>query len=85
MVPGNHDIDRDKIKGLTAMMPNAIYDEGDARLDSFLGEDTAREVFYHRIEEYRRFADAHRCPLDCAGQSSQNSMHAKREWASWLE
>ncbi|MFM0089303.1 metallophosphoesterase [Paraburkholderia sediminicola] len=70
MVPGNHDIDRDKIKGLTAMMLDAIYDEGEARLDSFLEDETSRDVLYHRFTEYRRFADAYQCPLDCAGQSS---------------
>lgn len=70
MVPGNHDIDRDRIKGLTAMMLEGIYEEGEARLDSFLDEETARDVLYHRFAEYRRFADAYQCPLDCAGQSS---------------
>jgi hypothetical protein len=70
MVPGNHDIDRDKIKGLTAMMLDAIYDGGEAKLDSFLEEASDREVLYLRFEEYRRFADAYQCPLDCTGKSS---------------
>lgn len=52
------------------MMLEGIYEEGEARLDSFLDEETARDVLYHRFAEYRRFADAYQCPLDCAGQSS---------------
>lgn len=70
MVPGNHDIDRDKIKGLTAVMLDAIHDEGESRLDSFLDEALDRDVLYHRFEDYRRFADSYQCPLDCSGKSS---------------
>lgn len=70
MVPGNHDIDRDKIKGATEMMLEAIYAEGEAKLDSFLDEEADREVLYLRFEEYRRFADAYQCPLDCTGSNS---------------
>ena len=70
MVPGNHDIDRGKIKGATEMMLSAIHAEGEARLDSFLEEEVDREVLYHRFTEYRRFADAYQCPLDCNGNSS---------------
>jgi len=70
MVPGNHDVDRDQIKGLTEMMLAAIGNEGEAKLDDFLEEAVAREVLYRRFEEYRRFADAYQCPLDCSGNSS---------------
>jgi len=70
MVPGNHDVDRDQIKGLTEMMLAAIGNEGEAKLHDFLEEAVAREVLYLRFEEYRRFADAYQCPLDCSGNSS---------------
>jgi predicted phosphodiesterase len=70
MVPGNHDIDRDKIKGLTAMMLDAIHEKGEKELDNFLEEAADRDVLYLRFEEYRRFADAYQCPLDCTGKSS---------------
>lgn len=70
MVPGNHDIDRDTIKGAAAMMLDAIYAEGEAKLDTFLDEELDREILYHRFTEYRRFADAYQCPLDCTGKNS---------------
>lgn len=70
MVPGNHDMDRGKIKGATEIMLNAIRTEGEAKLDSFLEEEVDREVLYLRFTEYRRFADAYKCPLDCTGKSS---------------
>lgn len=70
MIPGNHDIDHDKIKGATDLMLKAIYAEGEAKLDSFLEEEADREVLYLRFGEYRRFADAYQCPLDCTGNSS---------------
>ncbi|EIK93208.1 hypothetical protein PMM47T1_27986 [Pseudomonas sp. M47T1] len=52
------------------MMLAAIGNEGEAKLDAFLEEAVAREVLYLRFEEYRRFADAYQCPLDCSGNSS---------------
>lgn len=70
MVPGNHDIDRDKIKGGTAMMLDAIRAGGEAVLDSFLVEEADREVLYLRFEAYRHFANAYQCPLDCMGKNS---------------
>lgn len=70
MVPGNHDIDRDKIKGGTAIMLDAIRAGGEAILDSFLVEEADRDVLYLRFEAYRHFADAYQCPLDCTGNNS---------------
>ncbi len=70
MVPGNHDIDRDTIKGITERMLNAIHEEGEETLDSFLSEEVDREILYLRFAEYRRFADAYQCPLDCTGKSN---------------
>lgn len=72
MIPGNHDVDRDAIKGMAKMMLNAIHDEGEARLDIFLETPVDRDVLYSRFVEYRRLADAYRCPLDCTGNSSSD-------------
>ncbi|BCG86890.1 hypothetical protein MesoLj113c_30000 [Mesorhizobium sp. 113-3-9] len=70
MIPGNHDIDRDKIKGATQMMLEAIIAEGEEALNRFLEEQVDRDVLYSRFTEYRRFADAYQCPLDCTGNNS---------------
>lgn len=70
MIPGNHDIDRDKIKGATQMMLDAIIAEGEEALDRFLEEQVDRDVLYCRFAEYKRFADAYQCPLDCTGNNS---------------
>ena len=70
MVPGNHDIDRDKIIGSAEWMLNIIHDEGEDRLERFLGNPTDREVLYSRFAAYRPFAEAYQCPLDCTGNNS---------------
>lgn len=70
MVPGNHDIDRSTIKGMSELVLNAIHDGGEARLDSFLELESDRDLLYVRFAEYRRFADAYQCPLDCDGKNT---------------
>lgn len=70
MVPGNHDVDRDKIAGAAEWMLNTIHDEGEERLEGFLGNATDRDVLYSRFEAYRPFAEAYQCPLDCTGNNS---------------
>ncbi|MFZ4877193.1 metallophosphoesterase [Janthinobacterium sp. Mn2066] len=70
MVPGNHDVDRSTIKGMSELVLNAIHDGGEARLDSFLELESDRDLLYVRFAEYRRFADAYQCPLDCDGKNT---------------
>jgi hypothetical protein len=70
VIPGNHDIDRDKITGAAEWMLNTIHEEGEEKLESFLGNDTDRDVLYSRFEAYLPFAKAYRCPLDCQGHNS---------------
>ena len=49
VVPGNHDIDRDKITSLTEVMLEKIVAEGETALDSFLDRDTDRELLFQRF------------------------------------
>ena len=70
MIPGNHDVDREKIKGAAELMLEAIHVGGEERLDAFLEEEVDREVLYSRFRAYRPFADAYQCTLDCAGNNS---------------
>ena len=64
VVPGNHDVNRDKITPLTEMMLERIVAEGQTALDSFLDSDTDRELLFQRFSAYRPFALGYRCPLD---------------------
>ena len=64
VVPGNHDIDRDEITPATEMMLEKIVSEGDPALDSFLDNDTDRELLFRRFSAYLPFAQGYRCPLD---------------------
>ncbi len=64
IVPGNHDIDRDKITPLTEMMLERIVAEGESALDTFLDSDADREFLFRRFSAYRPFALSYRCPLD---------------------
>ena len=64
VVPGNHDIDRDKITPATQMMLKRIIAEGEPALDEFLESDTDRDLLFRRFLAYRSFAEAYRCPLN---------------------
>lgn len=70
MVPGNHDIDRDRITPVTRMMLDRIILEGDEALDRFLGVEADRNLLYARFTDYIKFSGAYQCPLDCAGENS---------------
>lgn len=70
MVPGNHDVDRDKIEGATKFLLDSIHRTGETALDEILADPAGREALYTRFEHYRHFAAAYECPLDCEGQSS---------------
>ena len=71
IVPGNHDIDRDKITPLTEMMLERIVAEGQTALDSFLDSDADRELLFQRFSAYRPFALGYRCPLDTKAELAE--------------
>lgn len=74
MVPGNHDVDRDKIEGATKFLLESIYQSGETALDEILADKAGREALYTRFEHYRNFATAYECPLDCEGQSTERKI-----------
>ena len=67
VVPGNHDVDHQKISRATELMLANIAREGEHALDSFLAQDLDRELFYARFHAYRPFAEGYDCPLDREG------------------
>ena len=70
MVPGNHDIDRDKISIPHECVFTRIHEQGDAILDPLLDTDEGREFLYSRFEAYRDFALDYECELDLNGHMS---------------
>lgn len=67
VVPGNHDIDRDKISHATALMLQAIAERGEPELDAFLKSEADLELLYGRFSAYEPFAQAYGSPLDMGG------------------
>lgn len=67
IVPGNHDIDRERISVGCKLMLKEIATRGETALDEILERETDRENFYHRFKCYRTFAEGYNCPLDSAG------------------
>jgi predicted phosphodiesterase len=70
MVPGNHDIDRDKISVPIDCTLASIRDKGHAVLDRLLDTADGCEFLYGRFDAYRDFALDYECELDLNGQMS---------------
>jgi predicted MPP superfamily phosphohydrolase len=68
VVPGNHDIDRDKITNVTQKIIDDIIEKGDDALDCYLEREEDREILYARFSGYRTFAEGYNCPLDTDGK-----------------
>lgn len=72
VVPGNHDIDRDRISAGAALMLSRIVEGGDDELDRFLDDAGDREVLYAKFDDYRDFAEGYDCPLVSDGGVAVN-------------
>jgi predicted phosphodiesterase len=70
MVPGNHDIDRDKISVPIECVLAQIRENGDAVLDPLLDSAEGCDFLYGRFDAYRDFALDYECELDLNGQMS---------------
>lgn len=67
IVPGNHDIDRNRITENCSEMLQAIAEEGDVKLDKYLEAENDREQLFSRFDDYRLFAQAYDCAIDDEG------------------
>lgn len=72
VVPGNHDIDRDKITAITQNIIDDIIEKGDVALDKYLEDEVDREFIYKQFDAYRKFAEGYDCPLDADGKVSRH-------------
>jgi hypothetical protein len=63
LVPGNHDIDRDKISAGCAYLIDEIVKGGEAKLNAFLKNEEDQRALYARFAAYHPFAIGYKCPL----------------------
>jgi hypothetical protein len=73
LVPGNHDIDRDRISSGCKFLLDEIVRDGEPKLDKFLANDDDRKSLYHRFVAYEPFALGYDCPLDSSGGIASDS------------
>lgn len=71
VVPGNHDIDRERVTAITQTIINEIAENGDEALDKYLEHEDDREFIYKQFKAYRSFAEGYDCPLDAYGKISR--------------
>ncbi|MDE0396151.1 MAG: metallophosphoesterase [Gammaproteobacteria bacterium] len=72
VVPGNHDIDRDRISAGAAAMLRQSFKGGSAELERFLSHAGDRELLYEKFHDYRAFAEGYDCPLQHNGGVAVN-------------
>ena len=72
VVPGNHDIDRDRISAGAAVILHHIVQGGSDELERFLYDNGDRELLYAKFHDYRDFAEGYDCPLEPNGGVAVN-------------
>jgi len=73
LVPGNHDIDRDRISAGCEFLIDQILSGGEPKLDAFLANDDDRRTLYNRFAGYEPFALGYDCPLHPGGGIASDS------------
>lgn len=63
LVPGNHDIDRERISASCAYLINEIIKGGEDKLNAFLKNEEDQRALYARFAAYHPFALGYKCPL----------------------
>lgn len=72
MIPGNHDLDRDKLSLGASHVLDVIRSGGAAEYEKILANDLDRAALFARFEDFGRFCEAYDCPLDLEGRYSTN-------------
>ena len=72
VVPGNHDIDRDRISAGARAIIRQCVDGGSDELECFLSHTGDRELLYDKFHDYRDFAAGYDCPLESDGGVAVN-------------
>jgi predicted MPP superfamily phosphohydrolase len=72
MIPGNHDVDREKESQGCNYLLDLIRKGNASDFEKVLGNDQDRASLFARFEDYGRFCEGYDCPLDVEGRYSTN-------------
>lgn len=72
MVPGNHDLDREKLSRGAKHLLDDIREGGATEYEDILANDADRATLFARFEDYGKFSEGYDCPLDTEGKYSTN-------------
>lgn len=72
MVPGNHDVDRDKQSVSSSHILDILKEGNPTKYEGILSNETDRASLFARFEAYGRFGEAYDCPLDEEGKYATN-------------
>lgn len=74
MVPGNHDLDRDKTSVGAGHVLDFIRNGGVDAYDKVILDPSDRASLFARFEAYGRFCEGYDCPLDVDGRHTSNML-----------
>lgn len=72
MVPGNHDLDREKSSTGAGHLLQVIRQGGATEYEKILANDIDRASLFARFEDFAQFCEGYDCPLDTEGRYSTN-------------
>lgn len=72
MVPGNHDLDRDKLSMEGGHLLDVVKNGGPSDYEKILANETDRAALFARFEAYGRFSEGYDCALDTEGKFATN-------------
>lgn len=72
MVPGNHDVNRDKLSMGAGHLLNVIRQGGATEYEKILANDMDRAALFARFEDFAQFCEGYDCALDTEGRYSTN-------------
>ena len=72
MVPGNHDVDRDKESVSSSHILDVLKGGGPSEYEKIIDNETDRASLFSRFEAYERFSEGYDCPLDGEAKYATN-------------
>lgn len=72
IIPGNHDLDRNKLSQGASHLLGVIRAGGASEYEKILENAQDRASLFARFEDFGRFCEAYDCPLDLEGRYSTN-------------
>ena len=72
MVPGNHDLDRDKASTGAELLLEKIHAGGPETYEKIIDNPLDRELLFARFEDYESFCFGYRCELDGEVKAATN-------------